>query len=152
MCCWVENWILGSNKSYNLIKMCMCVYMVDGWWTPFCIWFSLLLLRFLRLGLCPFILFSSFCMPLSMFFIHSPWSLLNIFRERERVIKEQCIELYLWNGWGMDEMMGDNFRCRSSAYSGCVCDLYRGSMTSFSPRVTTIRQDSMKKSSSLCGG
>jgi hypothetical protein len=35
MYCRVENQILGSNESYNLIKMCMCVYMVDGGWTPF---------------------------------------------------------------------------------------------------------------------
>jgi hypothetical protein len=64
---------------------------------------------------------------------------------------EQCIELYLWNGWGMDEMMGANFRCRSLAYSGCIHDLGHGSMTSFSPRVIIIRQDSMKKTSSICG-
>jgi hypothetical protein len=45
----------------------------------------------------------------------------------------------------MDEMMGANFRCRCLAYSGCVCDFDHGSMTSFSLRVTTIQQDSMKK-------
>jgi hypothetical protein len=49
-------------------------------------------------------------------------------------------------------MMGANFQCRSLAYSGCVRDLDHGSMTSLSPRVTTIRQDSMKKASSICGG
>jgi hypothetical protein len=66
---------------------------------------------------------------------------------------EQCTELYLWNGWGMNiEMMGANFQCRSLAYSGCVRDLDHGSMTSFSPRVASIRQDSMKKISSICGG
>jgi hypothetical protein len=26
MYCQVENRILGSNRSYNLIEMCMCVY------------------------------------------------------------------------------------------------------------------------------
>jgi hypothetical protein len=35
MYCRVENQILGSNESYNLIKMCMCVCMVDGGCTPF---------------------------------------------------------------------------------------------------------------------
>jgi hypothetical protein len=48
----VEDQTLGRNSSYNLIKMCMCVYMDDE--LLFCIWFSLLLLRFLILGLCPF--------------------------------------------------------------------------------------------------
>jgi hypothetical protein len=65
---------------------------------------------------------------------------------------EQCMELYLWNGWGMEEMMGANFRCRTLAYSGCVRDLDHGIMTSFLHRVTTSRQDSMKKTSSICGG
>jgi hypothetical protein len=64
---------------------------------------------------------------------------------------EQRAELYLWNVW-MDEMMAVSFQCRSLAYSGCVRDLDHGSMTSFSPRVTTIQQDSMKKTSSICGG
>jgi hypothetical protein len=49
-------------------------------------------------------------------------------------------------------MMGANFRCRSLANSDCVRDLDYGSMTSFSPRIATIRQDSMKKTSSICGG
>jgi hypothetical protein len=45
----------------------------------------------------------------------------------------------------MDQMRGANFCCRSLAYSGCIRDLDHGSMKSFSSRVTTIGQDSMKK-------
>jgi hypothetical protein len=92
----VENRILGSNKSYSLIKMYMCVYMVDGWRTPLCIWFSPLVFRFLRLGLCLFIrsLFFLSCSRACAFFLffHSPQSLVNILGER--VIMEQCAELY----------------------------------------------------------
>jgi hypothetical protein len=49
-------------------------------------------------------------------------------------------------------MMGANFWCRSLAYSGYVFDLDYRSMTCFSLRVTTILQDSSKKTSSICGG
>jgi hypothetical protein len=44
-----------------------------------------------------------------------------------------------------------NFQGGSLAYGGCVRDLDHRSMTSFSPRVMTIRQNSMKKSGSICG-
>ena len=66
---------------------------------------------------------------------------------------EQCAELYFcgMDGWWVDEVMIANFRCRSLAYGGCVRDLDHGSMTSFSPRVTTIRQNSMRKTSSIYG-
>jgi hypothetical protein len=65
---------------------------------------------------------------------------------------KKCAELYLWNGWGMYGMTVANFQCGSLAYGGCVRDLDHRSMTSFSPRVITIQQDSMKKSVSICGG
>jgi hypothetical protein len=58
----------------------------------------------------------------------------------------------LWNGWEIDGMMAANFQGGSLAYGGCVRDLDHRSMTSFSPRVMTIRQDSLKKSGSICGG
>jgi hypothetical protein len=57
----------------------------------------------------------------------------------------------LWNGWWMNEMMVAKFRCSSLAYGGCVRDLDHRSMTSFLPRVTTIQQNSMRKSGSICG-
>jgi hypothetical protein len=63
---------------------------------------------------------------------------------------EQHAELYSWNRWGVDEMIGANFRCRMLAYSVCIHDFDHGSI-SFSLRVTTIRQDSKKKTSSICG-
>jgi hypothetical protein len=52
---------------------------------------------------------------------------------------------------GMDGMMVANSHGGSQAYGGCVRDLDHRSMTIFSPRVITIRQDSMKKSRSICG-
>jgi hypothetical protein len=50
-----KNRILVSNKSYNLIKMCMCVY---GGWMMNSFLHMILSSPFeiLRLGLCPFIL------------------------------------------------------------------------------------------------
>jgi hypothetical protein len=93
-------------------------------------------LRFLRLELCPFILLFLFLHALEHVFYRWPIVLANIFGER--VIIEQCVDLYLCNGWGIDEMMGAKLQCRSLAYSGCVRDINHGSMTSFSPRVTTI--------------
>jgi hypothetical protein len=51
----------------------------------------------------------------------------------------------------MDGMMVANFQGGSLAYGGFVRDLDYRSMTSYSLRVMTIRQDSMKKSGSICG-
>jgi hypothetical protein len=51
----------------------------------------------------------------------------------------------------MNRMMVANSQGGSLAYGGCIHDLDHMSMTSFSPRVMTIRQDSMKKSGSICG-
>jgi hypothetical protein len=61
------------------------------------------------------------------------------------------MELYLWNGRGMDGMMTADSQGGGIAHVGCVRDLDHRSMTSFSPRVMTIRQDEMKKSGSICG-
>jgi hypothetical protein len=63
--------------------------------------------------------------------------------------REECTELYLWNGWVMDGMMVANFQGGCLAYGGCICDLDHRSMTSFSSRVITIQQGSMKKSGSI---
>jgi hypothetical protein len=50
----------------------------------------------------------------------------------------------------MDGMMVANSQDGSLAYDSCVYDLNHRSMTTFSVRVMTIRQDSMKKSCSIC--
>jgi hypothetical protein len=55
-----------------------------------------------------------------------------------------------WNGWGLDGMIVANSQGGSLAYGGCVRDLDHRTMTSFSPKVMTIRQD-LKKSGSICG-
>jgi hypothetical protein len=143
----------GSSYIYVYLYIHICIYVYIYMYIY--IWFSPLLLRFLRLGYVSlfFLIFSLIFLFHALehvLFSHSPQSLLNILGER--IIMEQCMELYLWNEWGTNEMMVSNFRCRSLAYSGCVRDLDHGSMTSFSPRVTTIQQDSMKKTSSICEG
>jgi hypothetical protein len=52
---------------------------------------------------------------------------------------------------GMDGMMIANSHGGSLAHDACVHDLDHRSMTSFSLRVMTIQQDSMKKSGGICG-
>jgi hypothetical protein len=49
-------------------------------------------------------------------------------------------------------MMVADFQCSNLAYGGCVHDLDHRRMISFSLRVTIIRQNSMRKSGSMCGG
>jgi hypothetical protein len=140
------------------IYICISIYIYVYMYTYICIYIYMILsspFEIFETWLCLFILsllfsYFSFSCSWACAFSHSPQSLLNILGER--IIMEQCMELYLWNEWGTNEMMVSNFRCRSLAYSGCVRDLDHGSMTSFSPRVTTIQQDSMKKTSSICEG
>jgi ABC-type uncharacterized transport system permease subunit len=79
MYCQVENQILGSNESYNLIKMCMCcVYMVDGEWTPFGMIFPSLLFGDFETWAIFLYSLLFLCIPLSMYsilshpFLHSP--------------------------------------------------------------------------------
>ena len=108
-----------ENRSYNQIKMCMCVeFFLDGTRTPFCMTLSFIL----KYGL-SFFFFSFF--PCFWARVYIFFCIAHAILHDEESCQSDGVSFCMW----MEDMFLRNFQCRSQhEYMWSVCDLDLKSM------------------------